>query len=69
MWLPLTGDPKDQEKLLEAARFMDSNECKTIISAGRDTVGKSVSEILAAFKAVKEFNKSAESKFGRKGEW
>ena len=61
---------EDQEKLLEATRFMDSNECKTMISAARDTAGKNTSEILDAFnQAAKNFNQSAESKFGRKGEW
>ncbi|MBN2357246.1 RraA family protein [candidate division KSB1 bacterium] len=61
---------EDQEKLLEATRFMDSNECNTIISAARNTAGKSAVEILAGFhRAVLDFNKSAEAKFGRKGEW
>ena len=61
---------EDQEKLLEATRFMDSNECKTMISAARDNTGKSTSEILNAFnQAVNDFSKAAESKFSRKGEW
>ncbi|HUW93926.1 MAG TPA: RraA family protein [Bacteroidales bacterium] len=61
---------EDQEKLLEATRFMDSNECKTIISAARNTTGKSTVEILAGFnRAVVSFNQSAEAKFSRKGEW
>lgn len=61
---------EDQEKLLEATRFMDSNECKTIISAARNSAGKGIPEILSGFnRAVESFNKSAESKFSRKGEW
>lgn len=61
---------EDQEKILEAARFMDSNECKTMISAARSSAGKSTGEILDGFnKAAAEFGKSAASKFGRKGEW
>jgi 4-hydroxy-4-methyl-2-oxoglutarate aldolase len=61
---------EDQEKLLEAIRFMDSNECKTMISSARDTTGKTTSEILKAFnQAVNDFSIAAKSKFGRKGEW
>lgn len=61
---------EDQEKLLEAARFMDSNECKTIIQASRSTAGKSTVEMLDGFnQAGKEFGKYATIKFGKKGEW
>ncbi|MCU0377622.1 MAG: RraA family protein [Bacteroidales bacterium] len=61
---------EDQDRILEAIRFMDSNECKTIISAGRDTTGETISGILKAFnQAVNDFNKAAAIKFGRKGEW
>ena len=61
---------EDQEKILEAARFMDSNECKTMIRSARSTSGKSTDKILAGFnKAAAEFRKSAASKFGQKGEW
>lgn len=61
---------EDQEKILEAARFMDSNECKTMIPAARSSSGKSNDEILAEFnRAAVAFDKSADLKFGRKGEW
>jgi len=61
---------EDLEKILEAARFMDSNECKTLIPSARNTSGKSTGEILNSFnKAAAEFNKSTVSKFGQKGEW
>ena len=61
---------EDQGKILEAARFMDSNECKTMISAARSGSGKSTNEILTEFnKAASAFGKSADSKFGKKGEW
>jgi regulator of RNase E activity RraA len=60
----------DQEKLLEAARFMDSNECKTMIQSARSSSGKSSSVILAEFNAaVKAFGAAAVAKFGKKGEW
>jgi len=57
---------EDQEKILEAARFMDSNECKTMIRSARSTAGKSTDEILAGFnRAAAEFKESAVSKFGK----
>ncbi|MCK4679439.1 MAG: RraA family protein [Bacteroidales bacterium] len=56
---------EDQEKILEAARFMDSNECKTMIQSARSTSGKNTDEILAGFnQAEEEFRKSTISKFG-----
>lgn len=60
--------PKEDEAgLLEAARFMDTNECRTIIAAGRSFVGKPTQQVLdeldagdaAAAKAARErFGKS-----------
>ncbi len=62
--------PEDQAALLEAARFMDSNECNTIIPAARDTAGKSTQEILASINAAAaQFGKNAREKFCRDGEW
>jgi 4-hydroxy-4-methyl-2-oxoglutarate aldolase len=43
---------EDQEHLLEAARFMDSNECNTIIPAARAAAGKSTDELLADLDAA-----------------
>ena len=61
---------EDQEELLEASRFMDSNECKTMISAARSSTGKSTTEILDEFnQAAAVFGKAAETKFGKRGEW
>lgn len=61
---------EDQKKLLEAARFMDSNECKTMISMARESHGKSRDLILTDFnKAAETFRKAAKEKFGKKGEW
>jgi regulator of RNase E activity RraA len=61
---------EDQENILDAARFMDSNECKTMISAARSSSGKSSADILMEFnRAAAVFGKSAETKFGKKGEW
>ncbi len=66
----LAVPPGDEPRLLEAARFMDSGECRTLIAAARDTAGKSMTEICAAIdQAGAEFRKSARKKFSRKGEW
>jgi 4-hydroxy-4-methyl-2-oxoglutarate aldolase len=61
---------EDQERLLEAARFMDSNECKTLIAVARNTHGKNPDVILEEFnKAAAAFGVAAFQKFGNKGEW
>ena len=66
----LTIPPEDEPRLLDAARFMDANECLTLIPAARDTAGKSAAEILAAINAAAQrFGEQAREKFGRKGEW
>ncbi len=62
--------PDEQPRILEAARFMDSNECQTIISAARESAGLSTEQILAKLaEASTRFAKSTESKFQRGGEW
>ena len=61
---------EDQEDLLEAARFMDANECRTVIPAARDIAGKSTEEILQGMdQAGQDFGKAAMEKFGYRGEW
>lgn len=53
-------DPEDTEHLLESVRFMDSNECKTIIPASRGAIGMSVDDVVNRMdQAMKEFNKNA----------
>jgi regulator of RNase E activity RraA len=60
----------DLGRLLEAARFMDSNECKTLINAARNSQGKTTQEILEAIdQASREFNQNTREKYGEKGEW
>jgi regulator of RNase E activity RraA len=63
--------PKEDEKdLLEAARFMDANECKTVIAAARGAWEKTPDQILEGInEAYKNFNEATKSKFGRQGEW
>ena len=61
---------EDQDRLLEATRFMDSNECKTVISSARSSTGKSTGKIITEFeKAVADFKRAAGQKYGDKGEW
>jgi len=61
---------EDQERLLEAALFMDANECNTMIPAARSSSGKTKEQILEDFDAaVAEFGAAARKKFGKKGEW
>lgn len=61
---------EDQEGLLEAAIFMDRNECDTMISTARNSTGKSEGEILAELnQASRRFSKAVREKFGEQGEW
>ena len=58
------------QHLLEAARFMDSNECQTLIPAARGGAGKSLATIRSEFEAAAaEFRKNVKKKFARRGEW
>ncbi|MCL2853253.1 MAG: RraA family protein [Defluviitaleaceae bacterium] len=62
---------EDEERLYEAALYMDGNECETIISAGRSANGLSNDEILENIaRATERFAANAAAKFGAgKGEW
>ena len=61
---------EDEPRLLEASRFMDSNECQTMIPAARDSVGKTPEAILSTFdQAAAEFRRAVTKKFRRNGEW
>jgi hypothetical protein len=66
----LAVPPEDESRLLEAARFMDTNECETLIPAARGSAGTTTGELLAAInEAGRKFGENARGKFGRKGEW
>lgn len=55
---------EDEARLLEAARFMDSNECRTTIAAARDAAGKTSEQILAALQeAGATFRRAASQRF------
>jgi regulator of RNase E activity RraA len=61
---------EDEAKLLEAARFMDSNECNTVIPACRYSYGKPLQEISDEFgAAAKKFGENVKAKFKGEGEW
>ena len=61
---------EDEARLLEAARFMDSNECQTVIPAARSAAGKPFEQVLTEIDAAgAAFGNAAREKFGRKGEW
>ena len=59
----------DERRLLEAARFMDGNECRTLIPAAQ-AGGRSPLEACAAIDAAgKAFSRAALKQFARRGEW
>ncbi len=56
--------------LLDAARFMDTNECRTVIRAARESAGRSLDESLRAMNdAAVEFGAAARERFGGMTEW
>ncbi|MFW5858261.1 MAG: RraA family protein [Planctomycetota bacterium] len=66
----LVVPPEDEDGLLEAARFMDANECRTVIDAARSGAGQPADALLAAIdEAGARFAAAARERFGREGEW
>lgn len=62
--------PEEQRGLLDASRFMDTNECETLIPAARSASGKSTDAILNSIdEAGAEFGRRARERFGREGEF
>lgn len=61
---------EDEAQIVDAAAFMDANECNTVISAARSAAGKSVSQIIDELTAAsKDFDRATAEKFKAKGEW
>lgn len=61
---------EDEMRLLEAARFMDSNECQTVIQAARSGAGKPSGELLDDIdRASEAFGRATRAKFQRNGEF
>ncbi len=63
--------PKDaQARVLEAARFMDDLECRTLIPASRQQAGRPMKEILQGMEdAAARFREGARDRYGNSGEW
>jgi regulator of RNase E activity RraA len=60
--------PEDEERLLEAALFMDQNECNTTIAAARSSAGKTMENVVESLEAASaEFRRAAGEQFGRRG--
>jgi regulator of RNase E activity RraA len=60
----------DVPRLLEAARFMDANECNTVIAAARSCSGLPTEEALKKLdEAAAAFGKATREHFGKAGEW
>lgn len=61
---------EDAPTLLDAARFMDANECETVIAAARDAAGFPTFEVLERMvRASSDFREAARKRFKRDGEW
>ncbi len=62
--------PEDAGRLLDAARFMDTNECDTVIAAARSTAGVPTEEALRKLDhAAAAFTKATRERFRRDAEW
>jgi len=62
--------PGEEAGLLDAAVFMDQNECNTVIKAARGSSGLSCEELLAEInRTVKAFGEAARERFGTPGEF
>ena len=61
---------EDEARLLEAARFMDDNECNTVIPAAREARNLPAAEAVSNFEvAAQAFGNAVKAKFGESGEW
>ena len=62
--------PEDLSPLLDAARFMDTNECNTVIAAARSTSGLSTEETLRQLdEGADAFTRATRERFRRDAEW
>jgi regulator of RNase E activity RraA len=66
----LAVSAEEEKGLLAAARFMDSNECRTLIPAARGGAGKDLSAICKDIdEAGVQFRENLKARQGRHGEW
>lgn len=62
--------PEEQASILEAARFMDANECETVIPAARAASGLTTDELLDQLDdAGRRFRDKTQQRFASEGEW
>ena len=62
--------PEEIPHVLDAARFMDSNECNTVIAAARNVSGLTAEEMLKKLDdASSSFGRAARERFKSGGEW
>jgi regulator of RNase E activity RraA len=62
--------PGEQDRLLDAATFMDRNECETVIPAARDNEDDDIKTKLAKMEtAIDVFRENLKAKFSSEGEW
>ena len=62
--------PGEEHGLLDAARFMDANECNTMIATARAAAGLTRAEIADRLdQAADAFTRAAVARFGQRGEW
>lgn len=63
-------EEEDEDGLLEAARFMDTNECETFLPLARSSPGKSTEQLLADYnEAALQFGGKVRAKFSGEGEF
>ncbi len=61
---------EDEARLLEAAVFMDANECHSVIPAARSASGLTHEQLIQQLgEAGAQFGAAAKAKFQREGEW
>ena len=66
----LVVPPEDQSKLLDASRFMDANECETVIPAARSAAGQPTESVLTQLEeSIRQFSANVKTQFHREGEW
>jgi 4-hydroxy-4-methyl-2-oxoglutarate aldolase len=60
----------EEANLLDASRFMDTNECETVIPVARGSTGLPLEQIITNMStAGRQFGENVRKKFKRDGEW
>lgn len=66
----LAMEPDEQPGVLEAATFMDRNECDNVIGLARNSAGVSKEDLLEQMEAsLVSFGAALRKQFNREGEW